>query len=64
MFKGRSAGGSQERLPGDPSRYLVLQYEIDFGESITLDSILIEGAAFNGAVFRLLDSNMNWVWLF
>jgi len=57
-FRGYTQGGSQVTLPGfTPARYLVFRYQLDFPQPTALTSILIEGAAFNGAVFRLLDEN-------
>jgi hypothetical protein len=59
-FRGHTVGGSQVTLPGfTPDRFLVFRYQIDFPEPTALHSILFQGAAFNGAVFRLLDQDQN-----
>jgi hypothetical protein len=58
QYRGYAQGGSQVTLPGfSPTRYLVFSFQIDFPQPTALTNILIEGAAFNGAVFRLLDAN-------
>ena len=58
QFRGYTQGGSQVTLPGfSPPRYLVFRYRIDFPQPTPLTSIFMQGAAFNGAVFRLLDEN-------
>lgn len=57
-YRGYQFGGSSVMLPGNPSGpYLVFRFQLDFSEPTPLYSILLEGAAFNGAVFRLLDEN-------
>ncbi|NWF85363.1 MAG: hypothetical protein HXY18_16230 [Bryobacteraceae bacterium] len=57
-FRGHQQGGSPERLDGSSSGpYLVFRFQLEFSEPAPLYSFLIEGAAFNGAVFRLLDEN-------
>jgi hypothetical protein len=56
-FRGWMAGGSPVTLPGSPNEYLVFRYQLDFDQPTPLFSIVLKGAAFNGAVFRLLDAN-------
>jgi hypothetical protein len=57
-FRGHQQGGSPERLDGSSSGpYLVFRFQLEFSEPAPLYSLFIEGAAFNGAVFRLLDEN-------
>jgi hypothetical protein len=67
-FLGWEAGGSSEELPGTGSR-LVYRYKLDYGQQVSISSVVIQGAAFQGtdccpqvngpAEIRLLDTNKN-----
>jgi hypothetical protein len=55
-------GGSSESLTDVITRYLVFRYRIDFDRPATIYSIAMEGAAFNGSQFRILDLASNVLW--
>jgi hypothetical protein len=67
-FLGWRVGGSSEELPGTDS-HLVYRYELDYGQQVTISSVVVQGAAFQGddccpqlhgpAEIRLLDANKN-----
>jgi hypothetical protein len=55
-------GGSSETLVDGATRYLVYRVRLDFGRQVTISSLLLEGAAFNGSQFRVLDASRNVLW--
>jgi len=58
QFRGTETGGSSEALNGAG---LIYRYLLSYSEPVTLSSVVVDGAAFNGpdSVLRLLDADQN-----
>src|SRR5437867_2158192 len=55
QFRGTNQGGSTETLNGAG---LVARYQLSYSEAVTISSIVVQGAAFNGpnSILRLLNA--------